>query len=300
MGASRASAGSLPWSLPIILRKQPLRLPSGGAGRQPLSHRAAASAVATAGAPAGGGGRRRSSTGRPASRAAASLGAGPPLSLVTSTSTRCSRSSARSPSRVKGPRSRTRAYAAGSGGAGAVDRADQEAQGQRGELREDAAAGGEEGPPPESRQQLRGLARAVRPCPPVPRRGSIPACGPRAAVRPRAAGRLGRVPADARRRTGGWRRPRRPSGGPAATVRARPSPPNPPTLACPVPARGSGVRPAKDVVTSKRVSPASSTPSARASADPPSTSTRRRISRLPARRAGPAHRGRACGAGRCP
>ena len=66
-------------------------------------------------------------TGTPSSRAAASLGASrPPLSLVTSTSMACSRSRARSPSRVNGPRSSSTRIRRRHGRLGRVDRAHQE------------------------------------------------------------------------------------------------------------------------------------------------------------------------------
>lgn len=69
----------------------------------------------------GNGGLRTTTTGSRASRAAVSFGAvaAPPLSLVTRTSMRWCRSSSRSPSRVKGPRSSSTSMRGGCGGSGA-------------------------------------------------------------------------------------------------------------------------------------------------------------------------------------
>ena len=85
-----------------------------------LSHAAASSTVSTMGTPEGDGGRSISTTGSPSSLAATSFAAvrSPPLSRQTSTSMRCSRSSARSASAVNGPRSSTIRCRAGSGPAG--------------------------------------------------------------------------------------------------------------------------------------------------------------------------------------
>jgi hypothetical protein len=77
--------------------------------------------VVSTGTPAGTGGRDWITTGMPSSPAARSLASviAPPLSLVTSTSMRCSRSSSRSASRVNGPLAssvRSRGGIGGSGG----------------------------------------------------------------------------------------------------------------------------------------------------------------------------------------
>ena len=86
----------------------------------------------------------------PASRAAVSFGAvaAPPLSLVTRTSMRCRRSSSRSPSSVKGPRSSSISIRAGRGAVGRVHGPHQEPQFV--EVREGGKphpSGGQEDPP---------------------------------------------------------------------------------------------------------------------------------------------------------
>ncbi len=74
--------------------------------------------VDTTGTASKAGARSTMITGKPSSRAAASLGATPPLSFVTTTSIERDRSSASSPSSVNGPRSSTSSLRAGTRPAG--------------------------------------------------------------------------------------------------------------------------------------------------------------------------------------
>jgi MFS family permease len=100
------------------------RLSSGALGTAPpadlqaCSQATASSTEAAVATVAGSVGRSISSTGIPRSRAATSLASAPPLSLLTSTSMRCSRSRRSSPSTVNGPRSSSTSRWVGRGGDG--------------------------------------------------------------------------------------------------------------------------------------------------------------------------------------
>lgn len=255
---------------------------SAGPGRpRSLTHATAPATSATTRTPAGGAGRRTTTTGSPRSRAARSFAAvaEPPLSLVTSTSMRCSRSSAVSPSTVYGPRSsRTRARR-GSGGSG----------GSTARTRNRTSASSSP-------------AKAARPCRPVVR--NTPPSGPQrpgsdAAASAAEATECHRSPGPSvqpgrRRASSGtpvaaaacaaWRLMTAANGCVASTTASTPcpaiqrtipaAPPNPPVRTVPTGSRGAATRPASEVVTYGRGrTPASAAASRRASAVPPRTST---------------------------
>ena len=123
-----------------------------GGGRRPVQAAVTVGAVGRRGA----GGRSSRTTGRPSSRAATSLAAAapPPLSRATSTSIRCpaqQRPLARPPR--TGPGRSSTVQRAGSGGGGGSTARSRNHRSSAGEGGQVAAAGGQEHPLPQLRQQ---------------------------------------------------------------------------------------------------------------------------------------------------
>ena len=224
--------------------------------------------------PCGAGGRSTITTGRPSSRAATSLAAvrSPPLSRQTTTSIRCSRSSARSASAVTRPGPRTKRCRAGSGPVG--------------------------GSSARSRNQPGASAKAAKSAGPVARNARSPSRGaaaaaaamsgtrcqwsPGPAVHPglrstRSGRRSSAAAATASsviRVANGWVASTTASVSWSRSQRVSPAPPKPPIRTSPSGSNGTATAPASDDVSSIPRCPPTAAASRRASAVPARRSTR--------------------------